>query len=105
VEVANVNGSKWNSRKFKAAVGLTILLTALFIFPPMITLALALLESPVRFELLPVGYFIPTLTMIWGAYFGANAAVHWAYRDKSKGAHPLEIEDLTGGEPPESTNL
>ena len=64
----------WTSRKYRAAWKLTLLMTGLFVLPSIISLVLTLCGFEVQLRLLPVEYYIPFVTGIWLAYFGANVA-------------------------------
>lgn len=85
--------SKWTSRKWKLAISLCILFTAIFVVPWVTTLVLTLCGSPVTFQLLSPELYVTLMTMLFSTYFGANAAVHWA----AKGAKPT-IEPGPGDE-------
>ena len=62
----------WTSRKYRTAWMLTWLMTALFVAPHLISTILFLVGYRMEFDLLPVSYYIPFITGIWFAYFGAN---------------------------------
>jgi len=70
--MANINRvSGWNSRKYRSAWLLTILVSGLLIVPPIFSVLLGLKEALI---LLGEGSYVTFLTIIWSVYFSANVA-------------------------------
>jgi hypothetical protein len=77
-----VTSEKWGGRKFGAACGLTILLTALVI--------LSTLVFPV--PVITGTQYVGLLGTIWTTYFAANAAIHYI-EEKNSVPDEKESED------------
>lgn len=98
--------NKWNSRKYKLAVSLTILFTALFVVPWIVTLVLALCGSPITFALLTPELYATLISLLFGAYFGANTAVKFAINGNGKTEQlPEDSGTGSGGQPSEPPEL
>lgn len=70
----------WGSKKFLAACGLTVLLTALVILSVTVFPAAVITGTQ----------YVGLLGTIWTTYFAANAAVHYMEKNGNK---PEEPED------------
>jgi len=102
--------NKWNSRKYKLAVWLCVLFTAIFILPWVTTLVLTLCGSPITFQLLTPELYVTLMTMLFASYFGANAAVKFATNGNGngikKGDNLSEAPGTgSGGQPPEPPEI
>lgn len=95
--------SKWSSRKWKLAVTLCILFTALFVVPWITTLVLTLCGSPVTFQLLTPELYVTLITMLFATYFGANVTAKFATKSIEPEVIPGPGDEGTGNgaQPPE----
>jgi len=71
--------NKWVSRKFSAAVGLTILVTLLFAVPLTWTAF-----GAVQWVLIAGEQWVAFLSMIWGAFFASNVAAKFSPVEKKQ---------------------
>lgn len=95
--------SKWGSRKYKLAVWLCVLFTAIFILPWVTTLVLTLCGSPVTFQLLTPELYVTLITMLFATYFGANVTAKFATKGTTSEVipGPGDSGEGNGAQPPE----
>lgn len=67
--------SRWNSRKYKSAWGLTWLITALLVVPWLVDLCPLLVLTALVSE----GTWTMVVMGVWGAYFASNVATKGVY--------------------------
>jgi len=96
----------WTSRKYRTAWYLTLLFTLLMVIPAFATLVFALVGEAITFTLMPVAYYVPFITVIWSAYFGANVMEKRFFGRKpdiDMDYYPdIDVEDY--GDQPEDSN-
>jgi len=104
---SEVVATDWTSRKYRTAWMLTWLMTGLFAIPGIISFVMAIFRMGFEFTLLPASYYIPFVTGIWFAYFGANVVEKYKRLEKpepmifNRGQAP---GDGYGGQPKNTDN-
>ena len=102
MNIEEVKKMDWSSRKYRSAWYLTAMFTFFTMIPGIVSFIASMVTGKViNFELVPVGYYVTLVGLIWGVYFGANVLEKLPSL-KQKNTIQIENVDETGGQPKNS---